>query len=329
MKNMKRPSQPGLTEFVEVLPGRQVTNNELPVCFPGIENRAGVDLRNLPGPKDTYITVAREAVHQLLKQREIKGADCAGMVVATCDIVDPRSFDDDIHRLAKSFGIKGKSVAVQYACSGFPKAVSEAMAIENPDQRPIVIATGDTINFLDWSDCKTCSPFGAGGSATTLENDGRWRVLYADAEIIQDSGNSISLQRRTAVDVYGMSRSDRNVLCMNGKNLLRTVPRLMHEDLRRALYEAHLTIDDCQGIIPHRASAPLLDELRKHLEKEHIQIPVIDALRSGGNTGSSTIPMTIARRQADMKGCYALVAAGAAPHFENEKLTHGVVLIQE
>jgi len=307
-----------------------VTNDKLPEPFEGIEETAGVITRYLPGSQDTFVTVAQSAVRALFEKLNISGEDCAGLVLATSDIVDYRNFDEDVRRIASSNGIRKKpTIAVHAACSGFTMAVARALTMSNPDGKHIVIATADTVNFLDWHDRKSCSPFGAGGSATSLIPDGDLSVLYADAQMMDDPENSITLSRRNALDVYGKWRDDRRVMNMFGKNLLRVVPPVLIQDMRIALEVAGKTFDDLTAIIPHRASTPILAILKSKLEKENIHTPVIDKLRHGGNSGSSTIPITLARMQkeARLKGLYAMPAAGAASHFEVGKLSHGVVLI--
>lgn len=328
MKNKHLP--PGLTEFVEVLPGSEVTNAQLPEPFEDIEKTAGVNTRYLPAARDTFVTVSQQAIRTLFEQMNITGDDCAGLVVATSDIVDQRHFDEDVRHIAALHGMKKKpSIAVHAACSGFTMAVQKALEMPNPEGKHVVIATGDTVNFLDWHDRKSCSPFGAGGSATTLIPGGNLSVLYAHADMMSDPEKSITLSRRLALDVYGNWRSDRWVMNMFGKNLLKVVPPVFMADMKTALATAGKTFDELTAIIPHRASAPIIDILKSHLGREGISVPVIDKLRHGGNAGSSTIPITLARMQQEepLHGLYAMPAAGAATHFAKEQLSHGVVLI--
>lgn len=324
----------GFTEFVEYLPGEVRTNSQLPKPIEDIEDRGpGVISRHLlTDVRDTCITVAGKVIKLFFEKMDIKADDCAGLVLATCDIVDERAFKKDVERLAASRGIRGPSIAVQYACSGFVKAVEEAVKMHNPHGKHIIVTTADTANFVNWDDIHSAGPFGAGATATSIIPDGNLSILHPFAQAIDDPKYSIDLRKpdTPTIDVFGNISTDRKVLHMFGKQLLRDVPTFMFNDIKKLLEEADITINDCDAVIPHRASLKLLDNLRERLQKENFSLPVIDKLQEGGNTGSSTIPMTIARLQEEcaLLGRYLIVAAGAGPHFTKGQLTHGGMIIE-
>src|SRR5699024_3545816 len=88
-------------------------------------------------------------------------------------------------------------------------------------------------------------------------------------------------------DRHGHVRSDRNIF-MNGRAVveftLREVPRAIHETCEKA----GLTLDDIDAVIPHQASAMVLDGIRERLKlpRERFVIHMEDI----GNTVSCSIP---------------------------------------
>ncbi|MDN5939980.1 MAG: 3-oxoacyl-ACP synthase, partial [Salinisphaera sp.] len=97
-------------------------------------------------------------------------------------------------------------------------------------------------------------------------------------------------------DRFGNVRSARHVH-MNGKGVidftLREVPAAVHTLCERA----GLALDDFDAIVPHQASAKVLEGLRRRLKLGEDRFVVY--MRDIGNTVSCSIPIALARAHAD------------------------------
>src|SRR3989338_3652105 len=115
----------GFSRFVEFAPGQKYTNDQLPVHFPNIEERTDIQARSIAGEKDSIVSMGIEAAKQLCTVLNIKGADCGGLVLASC--AQNEGIDHEISKFAKqiahALGIHGSVRGVNFACSGFPAAV--------------------------------------------------------------------------------------------------------------------------------------------------------------------------------------------------------------
>ncbi|TSC58107.1 MAG: 3-oxoacyl-[acyl-carrier-protein] synthase III [Candidatus Peregrinibacteria bacterium Greene0416_19] len=331
----------GFTRFVEYLPGDPVPNDALPIRFPDIRERTGIEARHFAGPGDTIESMAVEASRRLFDALNIDGNDCSGLVLATsCVPNKDKAVRAMAVRVARVLGIDAASAeGVNFACSGFPKAVSVALERAHPrdagrrrgaDRHTLVIASERMHDLVDFSDESTAILFGDGAAATSLSPDGPHTILQAKAWEVEDCDCLIELKPALAMDIDGSVRS-RHCVHMKGGPLYVDAPVSMFRIVREMMEEQRHSIAELGMIAHHQANgkfAKKLEKLRKRNGWDHVR--VLDGIGRRGNVASASIPAVLAQFEQELPAgmIVACPTKGAGPDLRRGSLTEGIVLFR-
>lgn len=303
-------------ETVEfLLPARTETSEELARRHPDwsldkLAERTGVRARQIASEDECASDLAVNAARQLFDQHGYASADFDFILLCTQtpDYLLPTTacLVQEQLGLPQSVG----ALDINLGCSGYVYALGLARGlIETGQATRVLLITADTYSKLVHPGDKSVRAlFGDGAAATAVggsETPAIGPFLYGtDGSGAQDLIVPMSGMREPfgdekppeITDRFGNTRSARHVY-MNGKAIvdfsLREVPPAIHGLCERA----GITLDDVDAVVPHQASAKVLDGLRRKLSLSEDRFLVY--MQEIGNTVSCSIPIALARAEAD------------------------------
>lgn len=334
---------PGFTLFRAHLPGRKVTNGELPEHYPNIEGLTSIKSRYISDKRDTVEDIAYEAVRQVLDERRIKGNQCAALILANSTLPNRSAVKEEARKVANRIGITdGMIDGVHYACCGFAKAVELALARYSASDKEIIVVAAEIYSRLvDWSDKNVAILFGDGAAATTIAPKGDLQILDAFAETVDDPDNMIRLVRKRVLSEDFQTIVKRECVELYGAKLFKTAPRLFMGGMRKSIdrfnernpNKTH-SLRKINKVIPHQANGRMIDRLKHDFweEIDNRDVPVINEMQDTGNTGGAALPIALARsiehdqiKDGDLISCPVV---GGPPDWKTGKLSNGGLLLQ-
>ncbi len=196
---------------------------------------------------------------------------------------------------------------INLGCSGYIYALGVAKAlIETGQARRLLLITADTYSkFVHPGDRGVRALFGDAAAATLVsERDGEPGIgpfVYGtDGSGAQDLiVPSSAMRQRVAhtsteeyTDRHGNTRTEQHIY-MNGRAVveftLREVPRAVTE----LCAKAGVTLDAIDAVVPHQASAMVLENIRKEINLSPERFVV--CMEDIGNTVSCSIPIALQR----------------------------------
>lgn len=286
---------------MEFAPGKVYTTQDLPVLFENISAVTQIESRNIAGPKDTVETMAEEAIRLLFETLNIKAKHCGGLVLSGSTGNEARDHAMTLHAaaVAHTMGIKGPAVGVNFACSGYPKAVQHGLSLAEQTEKHILIVTSDIMSQLvDWNERSTAALFADRATATSLIPDGH-TILEADAWEVDDPAEAIHLHKNMVMDIHGVSQS-RLCISMNGRSLYAAAPGAMVDIMKDSMRRLGLCIEDIGAVVPHQANGKFMAKIKNILVEESADwgnVDIINEIKHRGNVGSSSIPAALSAVQ--------------------------------
>ena len=305
---------PAVLDAIEyMLPERTESIEEIAARFPNwplekIAERTGIRARHVAGPDECASDFGVIAATRLFEQTAVDPdtIDFLIFCTQTPDYLAPTTACIVQERLG--LGTHIGALDINLGCSGYIYALGVAKAlIESGQSKRLLLITADTYSkFVHPGDRSVRSLFGDAAAATLLsDRDGGQTIgpfVYGtDGSGAQDLIVPASGMRRRPADdqtaeVYtdrhGNTRSDQNIY-MNGRAVinftLREVPRAVHQ----LCDKAGLSLNDIDAVIPHQASATVLEGIRKRLELSPERFVV--CMEDIGNTVSCSIPIALKR----------------------------------
>lgn len=328
----------GFTAFVDCSKDEalfnQVHNEQLPTAFDAISERTGIESRSIAREEVTIQELTHAAIRSLFDRLNISSADCAGLVLSTCNSQQlSRGLSVTTSEIAVGHGIT-QSHGLNYACSGFPASVEAAMRMQNPDGKHIVIVCAEVLSRLvDWSDENTAILFGDGLVATSIVPGGKHEILEAHAKELDDPHHCLSFKCEANTQCFDgcIDLDERTVISMGkreGFQLYKTVPTSLVD----------LVANTSQGlggtnrIVPHQANGKFIGKMAEILQDKTVNVPVYGTIANQANTASASIPTalskTLEKNMFNRGDIVACPAKGAGIDFHDGKLTEGVVVFR-
>lgn len=298
-----------------MLPARSETTDDLEQRRPDwssakLAERTGVHARRLATEDECVSDLAVSAARKLFDERGYTTSDFDFVLLCTQtpDYMLPTTACLVQERLGlpKTVG----ALDINLGCSGYIYALGLAKGlIESGQATRVLLITADTYAKLAHEDDKSVRSLFADGAAATAVGGSPTEAigpfLYgtdgsgAEELIVPMGGMREPFgceQPPEITDRHGNTRSARNIY-MNGKAIvnfsLREVPPAVHG----LCDKAGIGLDDVDAIVPHQASAKVLDGVRRKLEVDEDRFLVY--MRDIGNTVSSSIPIALACAHAD------------------------------
>lgn len=295
-----------------LLPERTETSEELARQFPGwsldkIAERTGVHMRRIAADDECASDLAVACCERLLSRRRERPEDFDFLLFCT---QTPDYFLPSTACLVQErLGLPTSAGAfdMNLGCSGYIYALGLAKGlIETGQARRLLLITADTYSKLVHPEDKSVRALFGDAAAATIVSDAAEAptvgpfVYGTDGRGANDLIVPMGGMREPFgeeppeeyADRFGNRRTARHVR-MNGKAIvdfsLREVPECVHALCERA----GIALDDLDAVVPHQASAKVLNGLRAKLglTEERFWVYMDDI----GNTVSCSIPIALAR----------------------------------
>ncbi|MBF2000356.1 MAG: beta-ketoacyl-ACP synthase 3 [Synechococcales cyanobacterium M58_A2018_015] len=261
-----------------------------------ISTRTGIRQRRLADAQGSLRQLASDAARQALEMAAVQATDVDLIILAT-------STPDDLFGTASQIQAElGATRAAAFdltaACSGFVFGlVTAAQFIRTGTYRTIVLIGADVLSrWTDWSDRRTCVLFGDGAGAivmqSTSERDG---LLGFELRSDGNQNNCLTLafqpQPHYLVDDIAIGQGSFQPIAMNGQEVYRFAVKKVPEVIEKALFRAHLSVEQIDWLLLHQANQRILDAVAQRLG-----IPdekVISNMAQYGNTSAASIPLAL------------------------------------
>ncbi len=279
-----------------------------------IATRTGIRQRRLSSPAESLTKLAAEAARNAIAMSGLEPMDIDLILLAT-------STPDDLFGTAcliqaELGAMKAVAFDLTAACSGFVFGlVTAAQFIRTGVYQNIVLIGADVLSrWVDWEDRRTCILFGDGAGAVVLQANERDRLLGFELRSDGTQNHYLNLafqaHEKDLLEGVTIGQGTFHPITMNGQEVYRFAVRRVPEVIEKALYRAHLTVEEVDWLLLHQANQRILDAVAARLK-----IPaskVISNLANYGNTSAASIPLALDEqvRQGTVKPGDTIVAAG-------------------
>jgi 3-oxoacyl-[acyl-carrier-protein] synthase-3 len=279
----------------------------------------GIDSRHYAAPDETSSMMAVAAAEEALDD-----AGCApdqlDAIIGACGVME-QPIPGTAPMVQQRLGLGSSGIPaydINATCLSFVPALETAlagMALQGWN-RVLIFASDIASCALDHDDPEASAIFGDGAAAILVETGDAHALLASRIETYGDHADLCRLDAggtrlRPHEDLDGFLAASR--FRMDGPALFRATARRFPAFLSRLLDRAGVTPADIGTVIPHQASAPALEHLRRALN-----IPadrVVDLFASLGNRIASSMPhaLHVARRGGRLQpgSCSLLVGSSA------------------
>lgn len=278
-----------------------------------ISSRTGIKARHL-AQQETVVSLAQEAAQKAISMAGLQPSEIDLIILAT-------STADDLFGSASFLQSQlGATQAVAFdltaACSGFVFAmVTAAQYLRSGVYRNAVVIGADVLSrWVDWRDRTTCVLFGDGAGAVVMQASPTDHLLgfelRSDGSLNHCLNLSFAGEAKTLTPDLSISQGNYQFITMNGKEVYRFAVNKVPEVIEKALFRAHLTVEQIDWLLLHQANQRILDAVAQRL-----QVPperVLSNLAHYGNTSAASIPLALdeAVRQGKVKAGDTIAASG-------------------
>ncbi|HZY19950.1 MAG TPA: 3-oxoacyl-[acyl-carrier-protein] synthase III C-terminal domain-containing protein [Ramlibacter sp.] len=291
-----------------------------------VEATFGIRRRQWADPQETSSAMAAAAAAQALAEADWS-ADTLDVIVGACGVME-QPIPGTAPLVQRRLGLGGSGIRaydVNATCLSFLVAlehVLDGFALGRW-QRALVFTADIASAALDFRDHEASVIFGDGASAFALAADGAHRCRALRIETYADGADLCRLEAggtrlRPHEDIDGFLAASR--FRMNGPGVFRAAGRRLPRFLQTLLGEARTAPHELATIVPHQASAPALEHLKRMLPDGHAR--TIDIFAEHGNQIATSLPhaLHVARtrgrlrtgEQALMVGTSAGISLGGA-----------------
>lgn len=272
----------GITGLGLAAPSRVVTNVDLERVLDTsdewIRARSGIVSRRWVGPGETTASLAADAVTTALKDAGRTPDDVGFLLLATC--TPDQALPHTAAAVCDSVGIRGGSLDIDAACTGFVAALVAGAGLVASAPGPVVVCGAERMTtLLDPTDRTVAVLFGDGAGAAVLEP--------GDGELLGwDAGTDGSQKALLEVPPGGRH------IQMDGGEVFRRAVRVVVDSATSACERAGVRPADVDLFVPHQANARIIEAARTRLA-----IPgdrTVVNLDRWGNTSAASIPIALA-----------------------------------
>lgn len=304
---------PAAIDAIEyMLPARTESIDEIAARFPNwplekIAAKTGIRARHVASEDECASDFGVIAAERLFEKTGVDRADIDYLIFCTQtpDYLAPTTACLVQDRLG--LGTHVGALDINLGCSGYIYALGVAKAlIESGQSKRLLLITADTYSkFVHPGDRSVRALFGDAAAATLLSSREGPASIGPFVYGTDGSGAkdlivpSSAMRKRTThtpaeeyTDRHGNTRTEHNIY-MNGRAViqftLREVPRAVAELCEKA----GVTLDEIDAVVPHQASAMVLEGIRKKLDLPRERFVV--CMEDIGNTVSCSVPIAMKR----------------------------------
>ena len=261
-----------------------------------LRRRYGVERRHWAAPDESTGDLALVAARRALQAAELEASelDLIVMSTATSDHVAPHS----VSHVQAELGTRAVFHQLQDACPGFLNAliVADSLMANLGYRRALVVAAEKMTHLVDPRDFRMIGLFADGAGAVViedveLETDGGFRSFYA--------GSDGAAGQALRVPAGGTRRpltperfaAGEHYLISDFREVYPFAVRTTQACIEHAVSRAGLEIGDVDWVIPHHASANIIEDGVGQAGIRPEQ--VLMAIDHTGNTSSASVPTAL------------------------------------
>lgn len=284
------------------IPERIVTNDELSALVETndewIQQRVGIAERHV-SVNETAADMAIQAANRALEAAGCSGGDIDLIIAATMS--SDTACPTVASTVQAAIGASCPAFDINSCCSGFLFGLDIAISYMQRGgmQRILVLGAERMSKIIDWSDRSTCVIFGDGAGAAVLA-PGKEPVVSR----IYTCGDRdvIYVPTHSGASPFFEKEKEPPFVNMNGQETFKFAVNRMTEDMRYAVEQYGVSLEDIAWFVPHQANRRIIDFASKRLgvpkEKFFVNIDTV------GNTSAASVPIALD----------ALLRSGKAKH---------------
>lgn len=270
------------------------------------EAQFGIASRGVAGPDETTSAMGAEAARRALAMAGWAPEDL-DIIIGACGVMEqPIPGTSVLIQQALGLGKSGVwAFDVNQTCLSFVTALDVvAMGFETGRFRRALVVSSDIASAgLDWNAPHAAAIFGDGAAAVCIEAgtdpDGpgllaRGFETYGDGKdlaTLRSGGTRIRIEDGLEALAEGAR------FHMDAFGIFKAAARCLPDLIDRVLGEAGLTRQTVDVIIPHQASKPGLEHVRRLMGGDPAR--VVDIFATRGNQIAASLPTALAQAQAD------------------------------
>ena len=272
------------------------------------EAQFGIASRGVAGPDETTSAMGAEAARKALAMAGWAPEDL-DIIIGACGVMEqPIPGTSVLIQQALGLGKSGVwAFDVNQTCLSFVTALDVvAMGFETGRFRRALVVSSDIASAgLDWNAPHAAAIFGDGAAAVCIEAgsepDGpgllaRGFETYGDGKdlaTLRSGGTRIRIEDGLEALAEGAR------FHMDAFGIFKAAARCLPDLIDRVLGEAGLTRETVDVVIPHQASKPGLEHVRRLMGGDPAR--VVDIFATRGNQIAASLPTALAQAQADGK----------------------------
>lgn len=312
----------GIAGSASYLPRRSIGTEELArLCAippADVISRFGVTRRYRANGDETSSAMAASAARAALEQANWDPASL-DVIVGACGVME-QPIPGTAALVQRRLGLGSSGIPafdINATCLSFLLALDRVLAgfALGEWRRALVFSADIASAALDYSDPEASLLFGDGAAALLLEADGpheRLAHLFrtygeaADACMLEAGGTRL----RPHDDLDGFLA--RSHFRMNGRAVFNATARRFPGFLEDLLAAARIAADGIDLIVPHQASAPALEHLKRALPAGHAR--TVDCFAEVGNLIATSLPyaLHLARSEGQLKAGSNVLLIGSS-----------------
>ena len=296
----------GFKEIGVYTPANIVSNDDLSKTLDTsdewISSRTGIKNRRIASPEENTVSMAWEAVQDLIKKSGDNLKDVDLIVCAT--VTNEERFPSVAARIQAKLEIPDiPTFDSPVGCGGFLYVLSMARAYLKSGQakKVLCLVSEKLSSVMDWTDRNTCVLFGDAAAAVVLQDSSDCHELV-ECTIGGDGAYGDLL----TCPVGGTTS-------MDGAGVFKVAVRVMEREVRRTAELAGITVEDIDYLVPHQANLRIISSVG-----EKLGVPLektIVNLDKYANTSCVSIPLAmvdaISEKRFQKGNKIAFVAIGA------------------
>lgn len=276
------------------LPAAKVTNDYLATIMDTsdewISTRTGIRERRL-AVEETTASMSIDAARKAMDDAGVTAEEIDLIIVGTItgDYVTPSTACE----VQAGIGaVNAVAFDINAACSGFMFALNTVYTYMQSGMASTALVIGaETLSkIMDWNDRSTCVLFGDGAGAAIVRRDDTG-ILSISQGSDGSKGSVLAGENRRNNNPLVQNSTELGYVSMDGQEVYKFAVKVVPEDIKSAVKEAGLTLEDIKYFVLHQANIRIIQSVAKRLKIDIDRFPI--SLDHYGNISAGSIPILL------------------------------------
>lgn len=276
------------------LPAAKVTNDYLATIMDTsdewISTRTGIRERRL-AVEETTASMSIDAARKAMDDAGVTAEEIDLIIVGTItgDYVTPSTACE----VQAGIGaVNAVAFDINAACSGFMFALNTVYTYMQSGMASTALVIGaETLSkIMDWNDRSTCVLFGDGAGAAIVRRDDTG-ILSISQGSDGSKGSVLAGENRRNNNPLVQNSTELGYVSMDGQEVYKFAVKVVPGDIKSAVKEAGLTLEDIKYFVLHQANIRIIQSVAKRLKIDIDRFPI--SLDHYGNISAGSIPILL------------------------------------